>query len=84
MRERVIDVGSAEYNSMFTADGKLDFNSRKGLRIQDDPLNHVGFKPDARDGRVEFAEQREFREALTSTHRVIDIDDEDSDLNEKW
>ena len=82
MRGNNIDVNSDEYKSMFTPDGKFDFSSRKGLNRDNDPLNRVLYKPDARDERVEFAEQREFREAQSSMQK-LNLDD-DSELNETW
>ena len=82
MRDNFIDVNSDEYKSMFTPDGKLNFQARKGLTRENDPLNRIAYKPDARDERVEFAEQREFREARLSM-RNLSIDD-DEELNEDW
>lgn len=82
MRDNRIDVGSDEYKSMFTPDGRLNFQARKGLSKDNDPLNRVGYKPDARDERVEFAQQREFREARL-TMQNINLDD-DGELNEDW
>lgn len=83
MHKHTIEVNSAEWDAMFTPDGKLDFNSRKGITKENDPLNRVDYKPDPRDGRVEFAEQKEFRKSLTEKHQIIDDDTED-EYNLNW
>lgn len=73
---------SAEYNALFTEDGKIDFKSRIGLTKDNDPLAAVQFKFDPRDGRVEFQQHTDSREHLIS--RNLDLDDDELELNERW
>lgn len=88
MRNRTnhtIDADSNEFNAMFTPDGKLDFKSRIGISRDTDPLDRVQFKPDPRDGRVEFAEHRELRKSVKDSYRVNQFSgDDDTDYNERW
>ena len=86
-KNHAINTDSAEYNAMFTPDGKLDFKSRVGMKRDSDPLDLVEYKADPRDGKVEFAEHRELREMERSNYRTLGYgsdDDQDGTYNERW